>query len=509
MRTLDLKILDEEREAADRIPVPGPKTETVFSPFQVTDGTVSTVPLEENESRLDELWGELLAEGLSRKAAAAVSNSLSALEIENLARDVFNDAEAHSHRRGSRLPEAFLTRLIGELSGLGGLLELIARPEVEDIAVNLNHIYVFTRTGGWERVGPAPDSLGDALRVLMDRAGQRTPSPDFPIADAMLQVMVPLPDGSVERKGLRVSYIMPPASPYGDLITLRVSSYRSISGSGLAELCRSRLPAVRRPGFEPRDFPEGDGLLTPAAANYLLSVMVRGGTLVIAGATGSGKTYLAQRLLQETLDFFPPGWIRLFVIEDANEIVLNGWSGDPEADTGNIVYTVTRTEVRGGPAPISMYDLIRAALRARPHGIIIGESRGAEAWELVRAAATGHGFSAFTIHATSADHVWGRFFQVVQAHPDARKLEDYQIAQSFAEAVCALVHIERHPVDGQVVREIAEVSPVVERAAARPAFSPLFVRPPGGVLVPTGARPVRTGFRPEDLGLPETLFRPG
>jgi type IV secretory pathway ATPase VirB11/archaellum biosynthesis ATPase len=421
---------------------------------------------------------------------------------------VFVAAEARSHRQGRRLPEAFLTRLIGELSGLGGLLELIARPDVEDIAINLKHIYAFSRTVGWEQVGRAPDGLGDALRVLMDRAGQRTPSPDFPIADAMLQVMVPLPSGAVERKGLRVSYIMPPASPYGDLITLRISSYRALAGSGLGELCFSRLPAVLRPAYSVQDFPAGDGLLTPAAANYLLSVMVNGGTLVIAGATGSGKTYLAQRLLQETLDFYPPGWIRLFVIEDANEIVLNGWAGDPAADTGNIVYTTTRSEIRGGPPPITMYDLIRAALRARPHGIIIGESRGAEAWELVRAAATGHGFSAFTIHATGAEHVWGRFFQVVQAHPDARKLEDYQIAQSFAEAVCAVVHIERHPVDGQVVREIAEVSPVVERAAARPAFSPLFVRPLGGMLISTGARPVRPGFRPDDLGLPETIFRP-
>jgi Flp pilus assembly CpaF family ATPase len=508
MRNLDLKILDEE-PAGQNQPLAAPIREIGHSPFEITDGTVATVPLEEDPSADDEMWQALLAEGLSRKAAAAVSDSLSSLEIENLAREVFKEAEARGHRRGRRLPEAFLTRLIGELSGLGGLLQLIARPEVEDIAVNLNHIYAFSGTAGWEPAGAAPDGLGDALRVLMDRAGQRTPTPDFPIADAMLQVMVPLPDGSVERKGLRVSYIMPPASPYGDLITLRVSTYKTRTGSGLAELCRSRLPAVRRPGFKARDFPGGDGLLTSAAANYLLSVMVRGGTVVIAGATGSGKTFLAQRLLQETLDFFPPGRIRLFVIEDANEIVLNRWTGDPETDTGNIVYTVTRGEVRGGPPPVAMYDLIRAALRARPHGIIIGEARGAEAWELVRAAATGHGFSAFTIHATSADHVWARFFQVVQAHPDARVLEDHQIAQSFAEAVCAVVHIERHPVEGQVVREIAEVSPVVERAAARPAFSQLFLRPLGGKLVPTGARPVRTGFRPEDLGLPESLFRPG
>jgi len=34
-----------------------------------------------------------------------------------------------------------------------------------------------------------------------------------------------------------------------------------------------------------------------------------------------------------------------------------------------------------------MYNLIRSALRSRPHGVVIGEARGAEAWELIRAAA--------------------------------------------------------------------------------------------------------------------------
>jgi pilus assembly protein CpaF len=210
---------------------------------------------------------------------------------------------------------------------------------------------------------------------------------------------------------------------------------------------------------------------------------------VIAGATGTGKTYLARCVLQEMLSCFPPGAIRLFLIEDSNEIVLSGWDGDPGTDTSNVVYTVTRPEARGGPAPVTMFDLARAALRARPDGIVIGEARGAEAWELVRAAATGHGHSAFTLHATGAEDVWMRFLQVVQAHPDARGLSELQIAQGFAEAV-------------------TEVQPMVERAAARPSFLPLFRFDPGrGELLPTGYRPLRPGFRPADLNLPEDFFQ--
>ncbi|MGD2156812.1 MAG: ATPase, T2SS/T4P/T4SS family, partial [Anaerolineales bacterium] len=236
-------------------------------------------------------------------------------------------------------------------------------------------------------------------------------------------------------------------------------------------------------------------------------VMVHGGTLVISGTTGSGKTYVAQRVLQEMLDHFSPGAIRLFIVEDSNEIVLNGWDGDPKSDTRNVIYTVTRAEVKGGPPPVTMYDLIRAALRSRPHGVVIGEARGAEAWELIRAAATGHGHSAFTIHATGAEHVWSRFLQIVQAHPDAQRLDEFQIAQSFAEAVTAVMHIERSPREGQIVKEIVEVSPVVERSAARPSFSPLFRYESGRGPVPTGNRPMRPGFRAVEMSLPESFFK--
>ncbi len=447
---------------------------------------------------------------MERKAQEVRQKRMSTDEMESLARAVFAEVSKQALEKGVRLPEEYLIRLIGELSGLGPLLELIAHPGIEDIAVNLGHIYVYTTLSGWEYYGPAPSGLGDAIRVLIDRAGQRAPTPDFPIADAMLQVMVPTSKG-VLRKGVRINYIMPPASPYGDTITLRVSTYRTkddLNMGSLAFLCQNRLPPVKRAPFQPLDLPNGNGVFTPEAANYLLAVMVRGGTLIVSGTTGSGKTFISQRILQEMLGVAGIGKIRLFIVEDSNEIVLNGWNGDPANDTGNIVYTVTRPSVQGGPPPVTMYDLIRAALRSRPHGVVIGEARGAEAWELIRAAATGHGHSSFTIHATGAEQVWPRFAQVVQAHPDAQRMSDYQIAQSFAEAVTTIVHVERNAQHGQMVREIVEVSPVVERSAGRPTVTPLFVHDfDKGRLVPTGNQPLRPGFRAHDLGLPESFFR--
>lgn len=469
-------------------------------------------------ARQTSYWIDLLSQtAQQRKAAAAASRSLGPAEVEELARAVFAEIAPRAQDHGVDLyarENELVLRLIGELSGLGKLLELIAAADVEDIAINTGHIYTYRTTEGWRYVGPAASGISSGMRVLIDRAGQRAPTPDYPIADAMLQVMVPGPEGTVIRKGVRVNFIMPPACPYGEIITLRIASYRKPGvieqGESLSLLCQGRLPPVHRPNFQAIALPTGNGVLTPQAANYLLSIMVHGGTLILSGATGSGKTFIAQRILQEMLTYFEPGTIRLFVVEDSNEIVLNGWDGNTATNTGNIVYTVTRPEIKGGPPAITTYDLIRAALRSRPHGVVIGEARGAEAWELIRAAATGHGHSSFTIHATGAEHVWPRFLQVVRSHPHASLLGDFQIAQSFAEAVTAVVHVERHVAHGQIVREIAEVYPVVEQVAARPAFNFLFrFDPEKNMLASTGNRPARPGFRAHELGLPDSYFERG
>jgi hypothetical protein len=88
-------------------------------------------------------------------------------------------------------------------------------------------------------------------------------------------------------------------------------------------------------------------------------------------------------------------------------------------------------------------------------------------------------------------------------------MSEIQIAQSFAEAVTAAVYIERNPQQGQIVREVVEVSPIVERTAGRPSFSPLFRYEPGKGLLPTGNRPMRPGFRASDLNIPESFFKVG
>src|SRR5574339_1313556 len=234
--------------------------------FDITGKTLKPVTETRSADELEHWWTVLVEEGRAKKATESLQRSLSSTEIEALARKVFEEVQVRAVDARVTLPPEYILRLIGDLSGMGPLLDLIARSDIEDIAINLGHIYVYTTTDGWEHAGSAPDGIGDALRVMIDRAGQRAPTPDYPIADAMLQVMVPLMDGTVRRKGVRVNYMMPPASPYGDTITLRISNYRTtadLTKGSLAMLCQKRLPPVPRPRFDARDFPLGDGILTP------------------------------------------------------------------------------------------------------------------------------------------------------------------------------------------------------------------------------------------------------
>ncbi len=194
--------------------------------FDIAGKTMKPVSEVRSSDEMERWWTILAEEGRAKKAIESLQKSLTSTEIEALARQVFEEISIRAVDAGVSLPKEYILRLIGELSGMGPLLELIARSDIEDIAINLGHIYVYTTSNGWEHAGAAPDGIGDALRVMIDRAGQRAPTPDYPVAYAMVQVMVPLVDGTVRRKGVRINYVMPPASPYGDTITLRVSNYR-------------------------------------------------------------------------------------------------------------------------------------------------------------------------------------------------------------------------------------------------------------------------------------------
>lgn len=131
------------------------------------------------------------------------------------------------------------------------------------------------------------------------------------------------------------------------------------------------------------------GTMSVDIAAYMWYLVEKRATMLIAGGTASGKT----TALNALATFIRPGQ-KVVSIEDTQELNLPHENWIPAVSRQSF----TDTQI----GEINQFDLLRAALRQRPDIIIVGETRGREAYTLFQAMATGHGgFS--SIHADSVD----------------------------------------------------------------------------------------------------------
>lgn len=138
---------------------------------------------------------------------------------------------------------------------------------------------------------------------------------------------------------------------------------------------------IRRFRADPLTIPDLISLktLSPEMGAWFWVVMERKTNILIGGGTASGKT----TTLNSLSAFFPPD-DKIITIEDTAELNL------PHQ---NWISSVARSGfgVTSSSAEISLFDLLKAAMRQRPDYIIVGEVRGDEAYTLFQAMATGHG----------------------------------------------------------------------------------------------------------------------
>ncbi len=137
------------------------------------------------------------------------------------------------------------------------------------------------------------------------------------------------------------------------------------------------------------------GIMSGGQAVVLRDAVASRKNILVAGGTSTGKTTLTNALLAEmakTAD-------RVVMIEDTREL---------QCSAPNLVAMRTKD----GIATLS--ELVRSSLRLRPDRIPIGEVRGAEALDLLKAWGTGHPGGAGTIHAGSAIGALRRLEQLIQ-----------------------------------------------------------------------------------------------
>lgn len=138
-----------------------------------------------------------------------------------------------------------------------------------------------------------------------------------------------------------------------------------------------------------------DRMLHPALAEYLATAVAERRNIVVAGGTSSGKTTLANALLAEMSRLDE----RVILIEDTRELQCAA----PDC-----------VALRTKPGVASLATLVRSTLRLRPDRIIVGEVRGGEALDMLKAWNTGHPGGIATVHANSARAALYRIEQLVQ-----------------------------------------------------------------------------------------------
>jgi pilus assembly protein CpaF len=285
---------------------------------------------------------------------------------------------------------------------------LILDDTISEIMVNgADHIFI-EKQGFLEEVKGV--SLGDkALMVAVKNIARRLGndiSEAKPILDSRL------PDGS------RVAAVIPPCSLSGVTLTIRKFNTRHFAMNDLVRC----------------------GTLDQPLANRLEDYVLHRKNILISGGTGTGKSTLASILAK-----FIPDEERILLIEDTAELHV------PQP---NLVRFEARQE-QNGVQPVAIRDLLKAALRHRPDRIILGEVRGAEAFDLLQLLNTGHSGTLSTIHANSAKQGLSRFTSCVLQ--SGIEIPYRAIKTNVGDSLNVVIQIERRP-GRRFISEVLEIN---------------------------------------------------
>ena len=250
------------------------------------------------------------------------------------------------------------------LLGYEKINPLLYDPYIEDISCDGAEVPLYIYHTGYLNIESSisfKDEELDSLVIKMCQLNNKHVSVSQPIVDARLQ------DGS------RLQAVL------GREITPRGSSFT------IRKFRTDPMTPIDLLGYKTCDL---DMLV------YLWLVIENGHNILFAGGTASGKT----SMLNAT-SLFMPSTAKIVSIEDTRELLLhhNNW-----------VSGIARQSFAGdSTGEVSMFDLLRAALRQRPDFIIVGEVRGSEALTLFQAMSTGHATSS-TMHAGDVQTVINR-----------------------------------------------------------------------------------------------------
>jgi pilus assembly protein CpaF len=362
-------------------------------------------------------------------------------------------------------PPEMAQRVLRSITELGPLSELLARRDVEEVFVEGARVTYLDADGRLR--GLTEPTTEAENRQIVDRLLAAT--------ERQLNAKHPLVQARVLAGTARLTAAI---EPVADRLSATVRRYT--------------VRDVTLDGLVARD------ALTTQAADFLWAAMQLRSRVVVSGEPGAGKTTLAAALLSAV-----PTSHCVRSCEEIRELAVPVLHGG---------YYEIRPAGLDGSGEITLRDLVKFVLAMRPDRIVVGEVRGAEAFELTRAINAGCGFLC-TLHANSARDAVNAL--VNAALMAGENVTEPIVRRIFVEALDLVVHVDRDDAargDG-VRRQITEISAVVPSLSEGETYEPIFVRDGlGRPLVWTGALPPAFEARvdralPEGTGLRQVLER--
>lgn len=424
-------------------PVAEPEPPPPPRPVEKTIGAASRSSVDQAKVKLQ----PLILERIDTSAAARMAREDLARDLKGIVGELLNETKMQLNA-AERVE--LVEQLLNDMLGLGPLEPLLADESISEVMVNgPKQVYCESKgklTLTDVKFRDNSHVLSIATRIVT-AIGRRIDE-SSPLCDARLA------DGS------RVNIIIPPLAIDGPSITIRKFSKKKITLDTMVKF----------------------GSISPQMAQVLRICGRCRLNILISGGTGSGKTTLLNAMSQ-MIDHGE----RVVTIEDAAELQLQ---------QPHVVRLETRPANLEGHGEITMRDLLKNALRMRPDRIIVGETRGGEAIDMLQAMNTGHDGSLSTVHANRPREAIMRLENMVGL--GGANLAPRAIRQQIASAVDMIIQVSRMR-DGS--RRVTHISEVIGMEGEVIAMQDLFVCEVTGEM-PDGRLTVEfknNGLRPNCL----------